>query len=422
MGGGLMDFRLFISHSSPTEESKERLRELAAKIQELAAPETPIRVLVDVEQIIGADDWRQRIAFMLHACHGGVVLVDEAALASKWVLAEATFLSLRYRVGDDFVFLPVSFLDEPDLEKAKQERAKQRQFLTDTAWDVVALSDVQYARGKTPTEIANQVVSALRAKSKLQPMASPVDRLADQLAPMFADAGPGALRELADQLDDAKAYLTGNAQEMAALAIVRHMLRCGRLTSTMQQMKNLGTAFPNTRRFKILEELSPLPVPAEAAALLTRRRGTGAYAHAGLRTDIPSFTVPLYIRRAHLACYPPRYFAIGNTLGSFEELRANLRQEWRRRPSRPLSDLEVDERLNAPDLDLYVWVPGPIGTDVLVELEQAYPRIAFIIHYAKDAELATLPRQALPIMPSLEREDENAINVDYDAVEMSLGD
>jgi hypothetical protein len=137
-----VDFRLFISHSSPTEESKARLRELKAKIQTMAVPQTPVRVLVDEEQILGADDWHQRIAFMLHASHGGLVLVDDAALSSKWVLAEATFLSLRQRVGDGFVFLPVSFLDELDLEKAKQARAEQRRFLTDTTWDVVALSDI----------------------------------------------------------------------------------------------------------------------------------------------------------------------------------------------------------------------------------------------------------------------------------------
>jgi len=417
-----MDFRLFISHSSPTEESKERLRELTAKIQTTAAPQTPVRVLVDEEQIVSADDWRLRIAFMLHACHGGLVLVDDAALSSKWVLAEATFLSLRHRVGDGFVFLPVSFLDEPDLEKAKRARAEQRRFLTDTTWDVVGLSDVQYVRGKTPTEIAGQIISALRAKSTLRPMASPADRLADQLAPKFAEAGPQALRELADQMGDAGAYLTGNAQELAALAIVRHMLRCGRLTSTLHQMDQLGTAFPDTRRAEILEELSPLPVPAEAAAMLTRRRGSGGYAHASLRTGDPSFTVPRYIRRAHLACRPPGFFAIGNTFGRFDELQEYLRQEWRprleRQRGRPPDDLEVDELLN--DLDLYVWVPGPIGTDVLAQLERAYPRIAFIIHYAQDDELATLPTGVLPVTPPLEQADENAIRVDYDRFHLSI--
>ena len=99
MGGWLMDFRLFISHSSPTEDSRERLRELVAEI-EAKSPPTPIRVLVDMEQIAGGDDWHRRIAFMLHACHAGVVLIDDAALSSTWVLAEATFLSLRQQAGD----------------------------------------------------------------------------------------------------------------------------------------------------------------------------------------------------------------------------------------------------------------------------------------------------------------------------------
>jgi hypothetical protein len=256
-------------------------------------------------------------------------------------------------------------------------------------------------------------------------MASPVDRLADQLAPKFAEAGEQALRELADQMDDARAYLTGNAKELAALAIVRYMLRCGRLTSTLHQMDQLGTAFPDARRAEILEELSPLPLPAEAAAMLTRRRGSGGYAHASLRTEDPSFTVPRYIRRAHLACRPPRYFSIGNTSGSFEELQASLRQEWLPRLGGSLSHLEekdknkeVDKRLN--DLDLYVWVPGPIGKDVLAKLEQAYPRIAFIIHYINDDELAALPPEALPVTPPLVQADEYAIRVDYDTFHLSI--
>jgi hypothetical protein len=420
-----VDFRLFVSHSSPTEESQERLRDLVAEIR-AKAPSTPLRVLVDAEQIVGADDWHRRIAFMLHACHGGVVLIDGAALSSKWVLAEATFLSLRQLAGECFAFLPVSFLDESDLKEEKRKRAAQTRFLSDTAWDVVAMPNVQYVRGRTPAEIADGVVSALRARGSLRPMASPVDRLADQLAPKFAEAGPQALRELADQVGDAGAYLTGNTQELAAMAIVRHMLAYGRLTSTLRQMDQLGTAFPAQRRLEILNELLPLPLPAEAAAMLTRRRASGGYSHASLRTEIPEFTVPLYVRRAHLARLPPRYFAIGNTLGSFEELCANLRQEWRGRHvrplARPLSDAQVDERLNSPDLDLYVWVPGPVETDVLAQLEQAYPRIAFIIHYAQGGEPTALPPGVLPVTPPLTLEEEEAISVDYDAVTNSLAD
>jgi hypothetical protein len=416
-----VNFRLFISHSSPTEDSRQRLRELVAEI-EAQSPPAPIRVLVDMEQIVGADDWHQRIAFMLHVCHGGVVLVDGAALSSKWVLAEATFMSLRQRAGDSFAFVPVSFLDEPDLEEEKRQLARQAEFLSDTAWDVVAMPDVQYVRARTPAEVAAQIVSALRARGSLQRMGSPADSLADQLAPKLAEAGSQALRDLADQLADASTYVTGDARQLAALAIVRHMLASGRLTETLRQLDQLGTAFPDQRRREILDELKPLPLPAEAAAMLTRRRASGGYSHASLRTEVPAFTVPLYVRRAHLASRPPRYFAINNTLGSFEDLRANVRQEWRRRFSRPLSDVQVDERLNAPGLDLYVWVPGPVDADVIAQLEQAYPRIAFIIHYAQGSEPAALPPGVLPITPPLPAAEEAAISDDYDDATASLAD
>jgi hypothetical protein len=415
-----MDFRLFISHSSPTVESGERLLRLKAGIEETAKPDTPVRVLIDAGQIAGGDDWRQRIAFMLHACHGGVVLIDDAALSSKWVLAEAAFLSLRQRAGRGFPFIPVSFLDEQDLERARQARKEQLRFLTDTAWDVVGLSDIQYVNGKSADQVVASLLEALRAQGSMRPMVSPADRLADQLAPKFAEAGQGALRALADEMRDASTYQPRDDKERAALAVVQHMLGCGRLTSALRRMDGLGSAFPATRRLEILDELSPLPLPAEAAAMLTRRRESGGYAHAVLRTEIPSFTVPLYVRRAHLALMPPPSFAIANTLGSFADLQASLRLEWRRRHGGQLTDDQVDERLNAPDLDLYVWVPGPLDDDVLAGLEDAYPRIAFIIHYSDGSQPTALPPGVLPLTPPLERADENAICVDYDNVKSSL--
>jgi hypothetical protein len=415
-----MDFRLFISHSSPTEDSRERLLRLMAGIEAASRPDTPIRVLVDAGQIAGGDDWRRRIAFMLHACHGGVVLVDDAALSSKWVLGEAAFLSLRQRAERGFPFIPVSFLNEPDLERARQARKEQHQFLTDTAWDVVGFSDVQYVSGQSAEQIAQAIVVALRTQGSLRPMASPADRLADQLAPKFAAAGAGALRALADEMWDAASYQPRDDRERAALAIVQHMLRCGRLLSTLRRMDGLGNAFGASRRLEILDELSPLPLPAEGAAMLTRRRESGGYAHAIVRTETPSFTVPLYVRRAHLALMPPPSFAIANTFGSFADLQANLRLEWRRRHGGQLTDDQVDERLNDPGLDIYVWVPGPLDDDVLAGLEDAYPRIAFIIHYSGDSPPTALPPGVLPLTPPLSRTDENAISVDYDNVKTSL--
>jgi TIR domain len=419
-----MVLRLFISHSSPTPPTQGRLRALVEAIEQAAGPET-IRVLVDYEQILGGDDWRRRIAFMLNACHAGIVLLDDAALASKWVLAETTFLSLRHLAIDSFGFLPVSFLDEPDLNKARAARAAQRDFLRDTSWDVVQLPGVQYVRGRTPEQVGSEVVRVLRHRGWLTPTPSPVDRLADQLSPKLTDVGPRTLQELADQMADARDYIAQDTRSLAALALVRHMLRCGLLASTRCEMDRFGTAFPDLRRREILEELAPLPIDPEAAVALIQRRSSGGYGHVSLYTDVPTFTIPLYVRRAHLAWSPPLCLAIENTFGTVEDLRAKLREEWRRRHPplvRPLTDAQVDAKLNRSEGFLYVWVPGPLADDVLVELDRAYPRVTFIIQHGEGQEPAVLPPGVLPVTPALDQAREDAIVSDYEDAMSSLAE
>jgi hypothetical protein len=142
-----------------------------------------------------------------------------------------------------------------------------------------------------------------------------------------------------------------------------------------------------------------------------------------LRTEIPAFTVPLYVRRAHLAYVPPPHFAIQNTFGTFEELQGNLRAEWRRRhPSgfRTLTDEQVDRRLNDPQGLLYAWVPGPIDEDVLADLDEAYPRLTFIIHHGADSEPSLLPRSVLPVTPPLTWASEEAMLEDYESARSGL--
>jgi hypothetical protein len=112
-----MSYRLFISHSSHTPQARQRLDDLAGALEAAAATAgAAVKVIYDAEQIERSDDWRQRIAFMLHAAHGGVVLLDDAALASRWVCVEASFLAMRQAVDPDrFRIFPVSFLAEAAL-------------------------------------------------------------------------------------------------------------------------------------------------------------------------------------------------------------------------------------------------------------------------------------------------------------------
>ena len=131
--GGALVYRLFISHSSRDEPAKKRLRDLAEAIRNAAPGQ--IEVLVDYEQIEVANDWRERIAFMLHMCDGAAILLDHAAIESPWVLAEATFASLRHAFHEKFACVPISFADAASSEQAESTRvnphfAAKRNFIS----------------------------------------------------------------------------------------------------------------------------------------------------------------------------------------------------------------------------------------------------------------------------------------------------
>lgn len=421
-GGCDVVYRLFISHSSPSPDARQRLEFFIEELRRGVASGEQIEVLYDAEQILGGEDWRRRIAFMLHVCDGAVVLLDKAAVASRWVLAEATVVSLRHAWDERFVCVPVSFLDEPNLELAKKARSEERRRLGDSDWTVVDLPSVQFVEGSTPAEVAVAVLGVLRLAGVLDGAGTPADRLARQIQPRLADAPDDGLRELATLMRRSCPYLVPDDRRLAAYAIVHGMLSNASLCWVREQLDRFGAAFPVEDVLKILDLLSPLSLPAEASALLRRRRSSGGYAHASVCCEHPSFTVPRYVRRAHLANRPPTHFAISNTYGSFDELSANLRSQWRalQRPETDVwTDGEVDELLGGTH-DVYVWVPGPVDDLVMQQLDRAYPHVAFIVHHVPRNEPTALPPNVTPLRPALTSDEEGRIRADYALATMQL--
>ena len=421
--GLLVTYRLFLSHSSPSQEARARLVAFAKALEDSARPDD-LRVLYDKEQIATGDDWRNRIAFMLHACHGGVVVLDEAALDSDWVPAEATFLSLRHEHDPAFGFLPVSFLAKEDLSQARTIRTElANRSAIAGSWRVVDLTRVQFAEDSSVENLAARVVEALRHQGVLSADDSPADRLGSQLAPQFSGASKKILAELAGTIAGRAPYLTSDAKTLAALAIVGVVLGSGKLLRAREMLDELGTAYPDTCRLAIIDELAPLSLGADSSALLLRRREAGGHIHTSVICEQPEFTIRGYIRRAHLTRVPPAHFAIANNHGTFEDLQAALRDEWRaRNPSkiRVLNDQQVDQRLREGDRDVYVWVAGPVDLEVMTRLDHTYPRVAFIVHHDWNDENAALPPQLTPILPSLSRTEEDDIITDYEDAVMAL--
>lgn len=415
-----MGYRLFISHSTPPEELP-RLQALVAAIEK--ASDGAIEVVYDKTWIEPGDEWRRRIAFMLHACHAAVVLADQRALASKWVLTEAIYLSLRNQVDPHFQFIPINFLPidgESGSAEGRAARAEERAKFAEGAWGAVDLGRLQQARGATADQIAARVVAALRSKGQLVEHQSPVDLLALQLASRFDGISDALLEVVITELGEDPGYARADRSLRVAMAITRDLIENGKLSRIRDVLDRLGLALPDDRLLAVLEALAPLPMDAKAAALLTRKRPPGpGCVHVRISSTLPARTVPWYIARANLAL-KPKVMPLNNADATFATLQADLRTALKLQSKglRDVTDAAIDELLRSTPR--YVTLPGTIDAEVLEQLDAAYPAISFVMFDAEGIE-RPLPPNVIELDPRLEpQREEEIINEYYTAID-SLG-
>lgn len=410
-----MAYRIFVSHRSHSEEARQRLvaiaEALCAQGESIGAD---ITVLYDGEQIAAGDDWRRRIAFMLHAAHAAIVLADEDALQSEWVRNELVVLAARRVLAPNrFRLFFTNLFDQLSLDEALQR-------VRGTVWNEIArLDDAQWVAGGTPATIASSVIAALDGSGALVAYQTPSDLLAAQLATELGRAAPESLQRLADRFGVPEDYVTEETAHRAGVALVNGLASGGTLVRAREALRELGTIYPDPCRRTLLENLFPLRIGEESAAVLARRRDGGGYEHAAVRSSVPDFVVPQYLARAHLGSAPPEHFAIANAEGTYDGIRAELRAAWRARRERstasatrrPPTDEDVDRRLNA---ERYVWLPGPVDEAVLGRLQAQYPLISFVIVLDRPDQWDAVPALARCVRPELSEDREDELIDDYE--------
>lgn len=105
--------RIFLSHSTREAVPAELRDALAA-----ALTARGYRVLLDKDVLQLGEHWRQTINRWIGACDAAVVLLSEAALASRYVAYEVSVLSYRAELDPSFVLVPV-FIDPVDEARVK---------------------------------------------------------------------------------------------------------------------------------------------------------------------------------------------------------------------------------------------------------------------------------------------------------------
>ena len=118
--------KLFVSHSSRLDDVKhdypndnrnwQLLEDICQALRDKY--EGKIDVLVDKDRLKPGDDWNDRLNIWLQECHIAIVLFSKRAIEkSGWVAKEATILSWRAAVDQDFKLIPVMLKGETTPEE-----------------------------------------------------------------------------------------------------------------------------------------------------------------------------------------------------------------------------------------------------------------------------------------------------------------
>jgi len=97
--------KLFISHSSKTDETHNLLHALGEKLR---GSLSSYDVSFDQDRsITGGTGWSNQIDRWMAECHVAIILISKAVFDSNWVKKEAAILCWRKKIQPEFLVIPV---------------------------------------------------------------------------------------------------------------------------------------------------------------------------------------------------------------------------------------------------------------------------------------------------------------------------
>ncbi|MBV9958445.1 MAG: toll/interleukin-1 receptor domain-containing protein [Acidobacteria bacterium] len=215
--------KVFISHSTKVTDPLsacflERLHQALTEVQNDDGAAT-FEVLLDRENLLTGEQWREVIREWMLSCDAAIVLLSEAATHSDYVKQEVTLLQERQRAyPDGMLLLPVSF--PPVTEEKLRERMGPQQITE------------RQIRRLTETN-AHEIIEDLLSHLRLLPARTPRHKIEEYLFSLFC--GPfidDELKRISDVLK-VGSLLVG-AQIDRAQMIVRALLGAESETSDLR--------------------------------------------------------------------------------------------------------------------------------------------------------------------------------------------
>lgn len=393
--------RIFISHSSHQQETRERLRAICDRLTEQG-----FNVLVDYDVIKSGDQWRQRIHASLAECQAAAVLFDREALDSPWVLKEATILAWRNSLEkNDFTLMPI-LLDDVNRNELKT-----------TEYSPLLLSEIQHVSSNSIKDIVAEI-SKIPAGLETPTL---FDQLTTRIADQLESTGSRTLEEVAASHFPSAQFTHGESRkckfaDLLARKIFSEGPAC--LSVAIGILDSFGGSLSDSVASRILELVEPLWVEADAAALIPeanlRSSGFRDLAFCSRRQNtFYSFTAESYIKRGYQISNRWQILKVEepdqeDPVKSISFIMCcDMREKTPSLYNFDEDDIQdfINNGFSEPLFVLLPWIPGK---DILEELREQYPKVTFLMYTAKrEAEHGPLFPGARYVKPELSEDIEN---------------
>jgi len=368
--------RIFISHSS------QDLALTRAVCGELSAASTaggpydlavPLDILADYERLEAGTPWPKQLHEWLAKSHAGLILLTGHALASDWVLKEATILTWRQSLDERFkVFIAA---DAATLSDAALKTYR---------YGPLSIPSIQRIDSLDAATIAARVRAGLGPTPPLTLFERLVGDLTDL---MIGTVKPNTLKVLAERIrveppawapgrDDTEQYV----EEIARRLLSESLGGVAGVNEVIRELIKTVQVEPLT---DILNFLAPYWVDAEVAGRLRALSGRQPPGAAALNTTLPWHSGLMYIRRAHHMSYDYMLpeIAGGDPGQTAADITDQICRWYRGRGhGKPTDDEATIKRALAqwPD-PVYAILPERVDADVLAELRNGFGRVVFVM-------------------------------------------
>jgi hypothetical protein len=276
---------IFISHSAKDAVARETLARLYAALNK------DYEVLLDRKRLQPTDPWRKELHTWMGLCQGAVVLLSEHAVGhSPWVKKEATVLSYRREMDEQFILVPV-YVAPVSAATLKDEKD----------FAPLELSATQAAAG-TVDEIVEQVLASLKPLKEELDDKAPLRKLeqaAGEILSELTQKNRLAMFAAAERLGK---RLHWKSDKKYGEQLARELLSAD-LEKAMDVLEFLAKKISGSGKklVQILNDLSPFWVDPDAVSELMRMHKRPPHQRAVRVNGVVSpFTGKSYLRRARI--------------------------------------------------------------------------------------------------------------------------